>query len=571
MLLLHENMSFHGSCIPAPRDPSAADQPAATGWPWRVAVLLLVLLATAACDSRFPLDYMRNALRPEGMRFALGEVTRPTGSASLTGDLPPPVSVGWDSIVARDTLVALLTFNSTGFFIHRGEPLGYEYELLSAFADHHELEFRTEVVRQRTELFRRLNRGEGDVVAARLVDIPEYRDAVEFTAPLYETRPVVVQRSGDPVPRAATDTTGGRARTGVTPPDTLKESVPGDTAGIMIPEAPGDLTAPVEIRARLLQRPSELAGTEVHLPAGSDYWDQIVELSDSLGERIELVEVQNAEQIEPLIQAVAEGRIRLTVSPENLADLNVARFANISATPVLGPAAPTVWAVRKNAPELRRRLDAFLRSDAAQVLNRTLYAKYFVDRQAYQERVEVDILAHESGRISPYDSLLESGAQELGWDWRLLAAQVAQESRFDPGARSWAGAQGLLQLMPRTAREMGVSNPNDPAQSVAGGVRYLIWLSGLWQEEIPDEEERLKFILASYNAGRGHVLDAQRLAAKHGDDPMKWEDVAYWLLQKSKSSVYRDPVVQHGYVRGLEPVQYVSKILQRYDRYRNLE
>ena len=95
-------------------------------------------------------------------------------------------------------------------------------------------------------------------------------------------------------------------------------------------------------------------------------------------------------------------------------------------------------------------------------------------------------------------------------------------------------------------------------------------LIDLWRDEIPDEAERLKFVLASYNADRGHVLDAQRLAEKHGANPTRWEDVAYWLLQKSKPSVYRDRVVRHGYVRGLEPVQYVSRILERYDRYRSV-
>jgi membrane-bound lytic murein transglycosylase F len=124
--------------------------------------------------------------------------------------------------------------------------------------------------------------------------------------------------------------------------------------------------------------------------------------------------------------------------------------------------------------------------------------------------------------------------------------------------------------MPRTAREMGVKNSVNPEQNLAGGVRYLEQLSRQWSD-IPDENERLKFVLASYNAGRGHILDAQRLAREHGDDPLKWEDVAYWLLQKSKPSVYRSKVVRYGYVRGLEPVQYVSRILERYDRYKDIE
>jgi membrane-bound lytic murein transglycosylase F len=327
----------------------------------------------------------------------------------------------------------------------------------------------------------------------------------------------------------------------------------------------------IAIRARLLTRPSELAGQEVHVPAGSEYYDRITELSDSLGETIELVEVENAAQIEPLIEAVSEGRIRLTVSPQNLAELSKARFSNIIAEPVLGEAEPIVWAVRKNDPETVAQLDAWLAEPATQRLKTQLYTKYFIDRRGYQRRVEDELFTNETGQISQFDSLLAREASGLGWDWRLLAAQVAQESKFDPRARSFAGARGLLQLMPRTAREMGVRNPTNPAQNVAGGVRYLAQLTKLWSD-IPDETERLKFVLASYNAGRGHVLDAQRLAEAAGDDPMKWEDVAYWLLQKSKPSVYRkNSLVRHGYVRGLEPVQYVSRILERYDRYRDID
>ena len=143
-----------------------------------------------------------------------------------------------------------------------------------------------------------------------------------------------------------------------------------------------------------------------------------------------------------------------------------------------------------------------------------------------------------------------------------------QESRFEPNARSWAGAMGLLQLMPATAREVDVSDPYDPDQNVAGAVRYLEWLrETYWQERIPDEKERLKFILASYNAGSGHVMDAQRLTEKYGGDPTVWADVAYWLLQKSNEEYYNDPVVKYGYARGLEPVTYVSRILERFDHY----
>lgn len=387
------------------------------------------------------------------------------------------------------------------------------------------------------------------MVAARLIALPEYGAEVGLTEPLYSSSPVVVQRAPVSVAAAADQPRVGN-----------ESSRTGDR---VVPDL-------VALRARLFTRPSELAGQEVHVSTGSDYYNRITELSDSLGENIELVEVENAEQIEPLIEAVAERRIRLTVSPQNLAELSKARFDNIIAQPVLGEPDPIVWAVRVNDPDILRELNAWLVDPATQRLKDQLYLKYFVDRRGYERRVEDDLFASGTGQISKYDTLIAREANGLGWDWRLLAAQVAQESKFDPSARSWAGARALLQLMPRTAREMGVRNSANPSQNVAGGMRYLARLTDQWEDEVPDEAERLKFVLASYNAGRGHVLDAQRLAVEAGDDPLKWDDVAYWLLQKSKPSVYRNRVVQHGYVRGLETVTYVSRILERYDRYRDI-
>ena len=463
----------------------------------------------------------------------------------LYDDLPPPIAFGWNRIVARDTLEALLTVNSTGFFIHQGEPKGFEYELLQALAQAHDLILRTIVVTERVALFTALNIGEGDVIAARLIAHPEYRDPVGLTNPLYSTTTVVVQRAPVDIAAAADNPEAAND-------STLATDVP-------IPDS-------IALRARLVNRPSELAGKEVHVPAGSDYYDRITELSDSLGANIEIIEVENADQIEPLIEAAAEGKIRLTISQENLAELSKASFSNTIAQPVLGEPEPVAWAIRKNDPALLLELNTWLASPSGQSLRDRLYQKYFADREGYQERTEDDLFAAGAGNISQFDTLLEREAKGIGWDWRLLAAQ---ESRFDPRARSFAGARGLLQLMPRTAREMGVRNSNNPQQNVAGGVKYLARLTDAWKDEIPDDTERLKFVLASYNAGRGHVLDAQRLAAKNGDDPQNWDDVAYWLMQKSKRSVYRDPVVQHGYVRGLEPVQYVNRILKRYDRYRS--
>jgi membrane-bound lytic murein transglycosylase F len=235
---------------------------------------------------------------------------------------------------------------------------------------------------------------------------------------------------------------------------------------------------------------------------------------------------------------------------------------------VLGQERIVAWAMRRNAPQLKAAIDQWVSSERGRKLLAVLYRKYFVDASGYRERVESKYLTSATGTLSPYDGLFKFYAPRINWDWRLLASQSYQESRFKPTAKSWAGAQGLMQIMPATGREFGVTRLYDPEENIRGGVKYIAWLTKYWEKHISDPGERLKFILASYNTGIGHVEDAQRLALKNGHDSKYWNDVAYWLLQKSKREIYTDPVVKYGFSRGIEPVTYVSLVLERYDHYR---
>jgi membrane-bound lytic murein transglycosylase F len=226
------------------------------------------------------------------------------------------------------------------------------------------------------------------------------------------------------------------------------------------------------------------------------------------------------------------------------------------------------WAVRKNSPELISQLNSWIEEKQNGALFDRLYKKYFIDRRSYLERVTSEYLTSSTGKLCEYDDLFKRNAAELNWDWRLMAAQAFQESRFKRDARSWAGAQGLMQMMPATGRQYGVKNPLDPEDNVQGAVRFLKWLNEYWLDRIPDDNERLKFILASYNAGAGHVDDAQRLTVKYGGNPQSWEDVSYWLLQTSTQQYSSDPVVRFGFCRGIEPVNYVDFILKRFEHYK---
>jgi membrane-bound lytic murein transglycosylase F len=183
--------------------------------------------------------------------------------------------------------------------------------------------------------------------------------------------------------------------------------------------------------------------------------------------------------------------------------------------------------------------------------------------------VKSDYYAPSTGKISQWDDLIQTYSSGISWDWRLLASLIYQESRFDPNVRSWAGAYGLMQVMPVTGRSLGIDITASPSNNIKAGTIYLAQLHSIFDPRIKDENERIKFILASYNAGPGHILDAMRLADKHGMDPQVWDDVAVWLKKKSDPRYFNDSVVKNGYFTGIESVNFVTDILERFERYKN--
>lgn len=175
--------------------------------------------------------------------------------------------------------------------------------------------------------------------------------------------------------------------------------------------------------------------------------------------------------------------------------------------------------------------------------------------------------------ISEYDEIIKKGVRRLGWDWRMMAAIVWNESRFNIHAVSSQGARGLMQFMPRTARRFGLEEEEelkDPKKNIKAGVEYLKFLERRF-DEIEDRDERIKFVLAGYNAGPGHVRDAMALAEKYGYDPHVWVgNVEKWLLALQERKYYTDEVCKHGFFRGRYTVQYVRKVFEKYYFYCNI-
>jgi len=326
-----------------------------------------------------------------------------------------------------------------------------------------------------------------------------------------------------------------------------------------------------EIERLMLRTPIELIGKEVYVRKNSAYVSRLKNLADEIGGDILIVEEYSDVETEGIIRKVANGEIDYTVADEDIALVNARYYPNIDIkTPVSLPQ-QIAWGVRKNADSLVSVLNKWIFQMKKRPEYYAIYDKYFRSTLKSKARLHSDYFSTNGDRISPYDSLIKQAASEIGWDWKLLAAQISQESKFDPDAESWAGAIGLMQLLPLNAIEYGVKNLRNPQQNIQAGTEHIKWLQGIWKKEIADSLERQKFVLASYNVGQGHIQDAVRLAKKYGKNTTLWEDnVADYLLLKSEAKYYKDDVVKFGYCHCKEPVMYVEEILKLYQHYLQL-
>lgn len=229
----------------------------------------------------------------------------------------------------------------------------------------------------------------------------------------------------------------------------------------------------------------------------------------------------------------------------------------------------TAWAVNTQSAELADSINSWYDPKIVASIRREEQLRYSI--QSIHRRTYAPMLNAKAGVISKYDMLFMRYAPMARWDWRLLAAQCYQESCFDPKAYSWAGARGLMQIMPATAAQIGLpeSKMYDPEENIYAAVRYIIKLTSHFQD-IRDPRERQLFVLGSYNGGFFHIRDAMALAKKNGKNQYRWDDVAEYVLKLSTPQYYNDPVVKYGYMRGQETYTYVSRIRDRWAQYRGV-
>ena len=444
-------------------------------------------------------------------------------------DADKPERIDLDKIKARGKLRVVTAYNSVDYFIYKGKPMGYQFEMLQELSNYLGLKLDITVSNDVKKNFDDLLSGKVDLIAMNLTVTRNRSKMVAFSEPHCYTRQVLVQRKKDKKQK--------KDKTGFNP---------------------------------LIRNQLDLAGKSIYVQKNSSYAERLRALSNEIGDSINVIEIPDYE-VEQLIGLVANGEISYTVCDENLARVNKNYYDNIDVeTPISFPQ-KIAWAMRPESQALQDVVNKWLKSFKKTARFKRIYQKYYLNKRSIHI-VNEGFHSMKGGQFSVYDDVIKKESKIYGLDWRLIASLIYQESRFMPNVESWAGAVGLMQLMPETAETFGVQADElkSPERNISGGLKFLIWLDDKLKDDVPDPNERIKFVLASYNVGLGHVQDAMRLAKKYGKDPSKWSDVGYYLLNKSKPKFFNDPVVKYGYCRGEEPYQYVNEILERYEHYKNV-
>lgn len=429
-------------------------------------------------------------------------------------------------IKEKGVLRVITEYNAISYFIFKEEKVGFDFEIIETFAKYLGVKTEYIVANNTKEMYEWLRQGKGDIIATGLYKTNE--TGIAYSIPYRSTEQVLVQRK-----------TGKYQRD--------------SDSSIIYTQAIREL--------------SKLEEKDIFLTLNSPYYTQLKNLADTLGFDININLISDDRSIEDLITAVSNAEIDYTIADKDLALINNSFLKNLDLSVQFGKKEQLYYATRKSSKELHIVFNEWLSHFLKSADYQQIYNKYFkFDKNIIGSFDEKDFLS--KGQISIYDNIIQYFAKEMNWDWRLVAALIYQESKFNPNATSWAGARGLMQLMPGTARQMGLSaNHYQPELNIEAGTKYLKFLEQIWQN-IPDFTQRIKFILASYNAGPGHVQDAVRLAKKYGYSENEWDgNVEYFILYKSNPRFYNDNVVKYGYVRGNETFNYVRNIVSKYFYY----
>lgn len=416
-----------------------------------------------------------------------------------------------------DTLRVATLYSPSSYFIYRDEPMGYDYSLLRQFAADKGITVELTVATSLPKMLAMLDSGKVDLLTYEIPVTAEYKRLVEACGPEYLTHQVLVQPKIDGKPQITDET--------------------------------------------------QLVGKEIYVEGNSKYQYRLENLNDELGGGINIHVIDRDTLItEDLIDMVSSGDIPLTVVDSDIARINRTYHKDLDISLPLSFPQKSSWAVARDNSWLADSIDAWFAQEQPKERQARLLKRYFELSKENDTGFSLDF---SKGKISPYDNIFKKYAGEIGMDWRLLASQGYHESHFDTTKVSWAGARGIMQIMPRTARayNLAADKMTDPEANISTASRIMRDLDKSLSRRVSDNKERLKFVIAAYNSGIAHVLDAIALAEKYGKNSQVWDgNVETALLMKANPEYYSDPVCRAGYFRGRETVAYVRDVMKFYSQ-----
>jgi membrane-bound lytic murein transglycosylase F len=421
-----------------------------------------------------------------------------------------------DEIRKRGVLRVLTRNNSSAYFISKGEQRGFEFELARELAKDLGVRLAMVVPSSRDDLISILLAGGGDLIAAGMTVTDQRGEQVRFTTPMLRSARYVVTHAAD---------------------------------------------------TKLILGPEDLDQLAIHVRFSSTTFATARLLESTLAFQLPITEIKESMEMEEMLERVASGEFEATIVDQDIFTLEQALGVPIASRLEAGEPLPKAWAARPDSIELSARADAFIRTHLRDGLIRILYQRYYAPTsKTVVNAHDHDFRADARGRISRFDELFKKEGEENGIDWRLLAAIAFTESRFDPKATSSFGAMGLMQLLPATAKAVGVPSIDEVGDNVRAGARYLRRLIDAFAEEGLEQRQQVRFAIAAYNVGIGHVRDARAIAVEVGLDKNVWFKNVEESLRLKKVPKWHEKS-KFGYCRADEPIRYVSNVQSWYDVY----
>ena len=419
-----------------------------------------------------------------------------------------------------DTLRVVTLYGPTSYFLYRGEEMGIEYENIKRFADENNLPVKVKAVNNINELITELKEGESQIAAYPVPHITEYNSDIIYCGQKATNWQVLVQKNSDSIIKDVT----------------------------------------------------ELIGKPVYVEKDSKYHYRLENLNEDLGGGINIIPISDDTiSSEDFLALVDKGKMEYAVVDSDIAELHKADYPKLDTSLKLSLEQTSSWAVAPHLDTLAMEIDRWGKNYNNSSFVKEIFKRYY--ERGKNELYDIDLtyikekFTKNETALSKYKPLFKKYSEESVFDWEFLAAIAFCESGFEPDAVSRFGATGLMQVMPSSAAAVGVEPESltNPESNIKAAAKIIERIDRSLRDKVDDPEERLKFVLASYNSGLGHIYDSMSIAEKNGLDPKKWwGNTGVAILMKSRPEYFNDPIVKHGYFRGRETADFVDKVMSIY-------